>query len=656
MNYSMAECALFGALDHGQILPWNSKRLTSTLLTKIAKGMQLPTGGSIEDTRVVVEGYLREQHKDPASIQVRVLERQIDLLDAEGVFFTAREEEEKFSDFEEVARESSVRHELEWYEQELSSAKAHNEDLVMQLHDRQAELESGKSRIQELWAMNCSQLVAFDKALSEKDAEIARLMSRITEFEGEERDSSPGSGYTSISLRDISPGSSHNSVSSKGSLHVERGTPELASKPRRGKAPPVSKFTGENIECQLDEWLPSLERASVWNDWTEQEKLLQLAGHLDGRALQEWNLMKAEDKVRFGKAVDVLRNRIDPANKSAAAQDFRHTSQRESETVSDFIRRLERMFRVAYGRDDMSSETRDTLLYCQLQEGLRYELMKAPAVSGSSQYLELCTAAKNKEKRLADLKKRQQYATGRQHGNSKPKPVSEQKFSPNNGAGHGGKPWVEQRRCFYCKKVGHMIDECHRRKSAERNRATQNKPGAKQVKSSEEVEVDSKPSTEAEASQQSNVEEEVNLMEELPTDLMDLMYSSSGEEVREIRVSDEGSRSHYARVLINGVPVEGIVDTGADITIIGRDLFAKVAAAARLRKKAFRKPDKVPRTYDQRTFRLDGCIDLNISYEDKVLTTTVYVKMDAAEPLLLSEGVCRQWDTDLPSCSQEGEV
>ena len=159
----------------------------------------------------------------------------------------------------------------------------------------------------------------------------------------------------------------------------------------------------------MDEWLPCLDRASVWNDWTEQEKLLQLAGHLDGRALQEWNLIKPGEKTNFVKAVETLRSRIDPANKSAAAQDFRHTTQRESESVSDFIRRLERMFRVAYGRDDMSSETRDMLLYCQVQ---RYELMKAPAVSGSSQYLELCTAAKNEEKRLADLKKRQQYTRG----------------------------------------------------------------------------------------------------------------------------------------------------------------------------------------------------------------------------------------------------
>ena len=87
------------------------------------------------------------------------------------------------------------------------------------------------------------------------------------------------------------------------------------------------------------------------------------------------------------------------------------------------------------------------------------------------------------------------------------------------------------------------------------------------------------------------------MLKELP---IDLLYSSESEsdcdEVREVCVLDEGSRSQFAHVLVQGVPAEGIVDTGADITIIGRDLFARVAAAARLHKRDFRKADKVPRT------------------------------------------------------------
>ena len=67
--------------------------------------------------------------------------------------------------------------------------------------------------------------------------------------------------------------------------------------------------------------------------------------------------------------------------------------------------------------------------------------------------------------------------------------------------------------------------------------------------------------------------------------------------MKQIVVIDSGSKAQHACVGIQGVPARGIIDTGADITIMGGELFARVAAAARLRKKDFRKPDKTPRTY-----------------------------------------------------------
>jgi len=43
-----------------------------------------------------------------------------------------------------------------------------------------------------------------------------------------------------------------------------------------------------------------------WNDWTENEILIQLAGHLRGRALQEWNLLEANEQGDWKCAVKVL--------------------------------------------------------------------------------------------------------------------------------------------------------------------------------------------------------------------------------------------------------------------------------------------------------------------------------------------------------------
>ena len=112
--------------------------------------------------------------------------------------------------------------------------------------------------------------------------------------------------------------------------------------------------------------------------------MIQLAGYLCGRALQEWNLITTTDHTTYQSAVVALRTRLDPGNKTLAALDFRHIIQKETESVSDFIRRLERTFQIAFGHDPMSAETKDVLLYGKLQDGLRIDLViKAPAISGA---------------------------------------------------------------------------------------------------------------------------------------------------------------------------------------------------------------------------------------------------------------------------------
>ena len=73
--------------------------------------------------------------------------------------------------------------------------------------------------------------------------------------------------------------------------------------------------------------------------WSDEETLLQLAGHLRGRALEEWNLLEDCEKSSLEGAVSALKKRLEPS-KTLAAQDFRRTGQRDQETVSDYIRRL----------------------------------------------------------------------------------------------------------------------------------------------------------------------------------------------------------------------------------------------------------------------------------------------------------------------------
>ena len=146
-------------------------------------------------------------------------------------------------------------------------------------------------------------------------------------------------------------------------------------------------------------------------------------------------------------------------SKVLAAQDFRHIRhirQKEKESVADFIYRMEKEFHIAYKNDTLSRDTREAFLYGQLQDGLHPELMYNPSVSGALTYQELCMAARNEEKRQAELQKRRMYrpeAIGRdQHVNSQPpRSINRQQPSKqltlNTGMG---------KQCYNCGKLGHL--------------------------------------------------------------------------------------------------------------------------------------------------------------------------------------------------------
>ena len=104
--------------------------------------------------------------------------------------------------------------------------------------------------------------------------------------------------------------------------------------PMSGKAPRVELNTGENPDIPWEEWLPMFERAASWNGWTEQDRLLQLARHLPGIALQEWNLLSESKKSTFTTATAETQNRLNPGSKMIAVHEFRHMAQKATEQVT----------------------------------------------------------------------------------------------------------------------------------------------------------------------------------------------------------------------------------------------------------------------------------------------------------------------------------
>ena len=241
-----------------------------------------------------------------------------------------------------------------------------------------------KDKYNALWRMNCDQLMEYDIAIATKEEELLSLGARLAALEGggardgmERRESKtlssslahatecdhvsgrsdagrashhvPCAGTTGETLGsrrsaelhvvDSLTAAARETLGSQRSaeLHV---VDSLTTAARREKAPLVDSFSVDTDEITFDDWLPALRRAAEWNGWSEAETLIQLAGHLRGRALQEWTLLRAAEKDSLQAATNGLRNQLDPGSRAVAAQDFRHASQRDGEPVSDYIRRL----------------------------------------------------------------------------------------------------------------------------------------------------------------------------------------------------------------------------------------------------------------------------------------------------------------------------
>ena len=418
----------------GVRMPLNSRQLKHDNLWQLAAVLGLPATASGDKLCQMIDRKLTEGGKDTRIMQVILAggsSSEVFLEDVEGRSLAVQ-----------ATGEGSQREPSEPSEQDLT---VENNALKVEVSELGKRLCDEKSRFRDMWHTNCQCLAEYDQIIMTKDVAIEELNHQLCSL------------TVVSSLPSVEIHSDYPEAHGRGETNGREAVQVVGSRVLCGKAPPVDPFTGEDSDICFDKWLPPLEQAQVWNDWMEEELLLQLAGHLCGRAIQEWGLLNTNTKKSYSQAIKALRLRLDPGSRTVAAQDFRHTVHVEEQKVVDFLRRLKRTLNITYGRKGISVETRDTLQHGQIQDGLKDELMTVTVVSGAESYKALCLAARNEEKQVAELKKKQHYLKPSTLLQPVKKPVENKAQVSTATKPSESNPIIpDSRKCVLCHKPGHL--------------------------------------------------------------------------------------------------------------------------------------------------------------------------------------------------------
>lgn len=267
-----------------------------------------------EEVEEELTGMTSSRHRDDTYAQEE-LELELELEEVKKQLETTQIEVKKLMEELEKTRES--------YERALEV----KDQVVSDLTDK---VKHEKERT--LWRMNCQQLADYDENMASRDEELRALRDKVAVLEGK------SGGPARSSSAGVIPAHGDRTVD-RGDRAVDRGAVVSVSDPgrdpvrspftpvreripeldrhlrprdltelhrvkpegsRKGKAPPVDMFDGESPDVLFEDWVPALQRAAEWNKWTEKETLIQLVGHLRGRALQEWGLLASHDKGSRG--------------------------------------------------------------------------------------------------------------------------------------------------------------------------------------------------------------------------------------------------------------------------------------------------------------------------------------------------------------------
>ena len=220
----------------------------------LAAGSNLPTNVSQKDPVQMISGKLTNDGWQPSNIQLVVGDRQLRLCDKDGTFLTlASEDTNKEPHLEVEGSEEASQPSEAPTREELERVTAKRDELQTQLAEQQGEVQCQKEHYAQLQRLNCEQLEEFDKKFEDKEDQIKSLLEKIKQLEAVTHHSAMTFLQATAPTTTLTPSAR---------------TPAM-NVARRGKAPPVDQFSGDQPDLTFNDWLPTLERAAQWNAWRQ---------------------------------------------------------------------------------------------------------------------------------------------------------------------------------------------------------------------------------------------------------------------------------------------------------------------------------------------------------------------------------------------------
>ena len=357
--------------------------------------------------------------------------------------------------------------------------------------------------------------------------------------------------------------------------------------------PSLNKFSGENVDSEedgFDKWLEVLEERAYLAGWSEEHKLYQLKMHLERTALQIFRMMPESSRKVYKEAVEYLKGRFKPIDIEELKGIEFHQKMQGAETIEQLGITLQKLGRKAF--PGTSGKEFDRLLKGRFFKALHTKWQrKLGAPKPGETFGELYDRARTLERHEKQFSETAAASKERKSvsGGDKQVMISEAQVRSEEGGkdqpqafrgANTNAPCTRQRvECHRCKNLGHYAQECPFR--ANKSESLGQSTSRSATLTAVPVETNSSLGS-------FSIEQlEQHLAQRRLSSELSLMQMVSQGDAHVGVVMSDGVMSDivgptpYLDVVVEGVPVKALVDSGSQSTLISRSMLHRVAAKLR---------------------------------------------------------------------------